>query len=123
MTLTVGGIDLSTYLADDGYSVSYEARGGANTRTMLNGDEYVDTLAWKANINATLLALSDSVLSTLMSTVLTTSTISVTFTDPKTNADRTGTFTAAGLSEQKYLLTRGSTRYYASGITLSLRER
>ena len=88
----INGIDFSAIPKDvAAITVTYEKREGNNGGLMKNGDMTVDILAWKAVIKIETKGIASSWIPTLLNEMM-NDYVEVTFIDPRTNSQRTGTF-------------------------------
>lgn len=123
LPLTINGVDFSQAANRLAYSVYYEDRVGANTTTMLNGDEYPDVLAqrpvivwplnflWAGELAALYAALGDG-----------NTYVQVQYFDTKANATLTGFFRGTVSAAELGLYdARGAA--FRDGMTLTLRSR
>lgn len=120
MPLVINGVDFSPLTERLGYSIVYEERTGENTRTMLNGDEYIDLIVRKPVLTWRLDSLTAPQLASLHSAIA-PNYVTVTYYDTASAALKTAYFHGA-ISEQEVGVIRG-TYYRFRAPTLTLRAR
>lgn len=119
--MIINGIDFSRDVNERTYSVDYEKRTGSNGGKMLNGDEIVDILAYKAVLTWNLNYLTADRLSTVLKTVL-TDYVYVSYFDTWTNAQRWAYFIPT-IGKSSYAFSRNGKKFFRDGMTLTLKER
>lgn len=120
LPFVIDSVDLSAYASARGYSVRYEERTGPNEGTTLAGTIVPDVLARKAVIEWSLDGLSAQRAHQVI-VLANRGIVSVTFWDPLTAAQRTGTFLST-LSGLDGAFMRYGKIYFQAGAVLTLRE-
>lgn len=90
-TMQVGGVDISSYIAAEGFKWSRNDIDASGSGRSKSGAMRRRRIASKAKLQVTCRTLSESELATLVS-ALSGETVSVTYLNPATGSSRTATF-------------------------------
>lgn len=122
MKLVIDGVNFTSYCKKGkGYRVTYVKREGVNSGIMQDGSKSFDLLAFKAVLEWDLIGLTSPQIATIMTACL-KQYVSVTFFDPKINADRTASMIPE-VSEATAAFQRNGGTFWKDGITITMEER
>lgn len=119
MTLTIGSVDLTPYIAYQGVKWQRSDLDSEEAGRTLDGVMHRDRVASKRRLDVTLRPVTTSEASTILSAIA-PEWVSVTFTDPETGSDVTKTMYSNNIPAT-YCVKKGSVDYW-SGITFPLIE-
>ncbi len=121
LPIVIDGVDFTPYTMKNGYRVQYIRREGVNSGLMLDGSTTIDVLAFKAVIEWDLTAMTSAQFSNVCNACI-KNEVTVTFFDPKTNAERTAVFFPT-LGQANYAFSRHNLHYFRDGAVLTLEEK
>ena len=122
MKLIIDGNNFTAYAKKSkGYRVTYKKREGVNSGIMQDGSKVYDLLAYKAVLEWDLIGLTSAQISQIMTACL-KQYVTVTFFDPKINADRTASM-IPDVGEATAAFQRNGGTFWEDGITIEMEER
>lgn len=120
-TITINGVDFTSYFTPTGFSCSYEKIDGGNGGTMKNGDALEDIVAVKARGTAVCMPLTDDQQSALLPALYDEQPILLRYFDPRTGEYRA--INAYVTTESGVYRGKGATGVeYWTGLAVSFSE-
>lgn len=120
-TLTINGVDCSDKINKYSYTMEYEQREGDNGGIAKDGSNILDILAYKAVITCETNGITGDDLAALL-TLLQGDFLQVTFTDTRTNTDRTALMHAT-IGESQNAFWKGDSIVWYKSTQLMFVER
>lgn len=120
MTLTVGGVDLTPYIASGGLKWQRNDVESQYAGRTLDGKMHRGRVAIKARLDVSCRPLTAAELSTVL-TAIQPETVSVTYTNPQTNTNRTATFYSNNVPASFLIVGSDGTEYW-NGVSFPLIE-
>lgn len=122
MPLIISGVDFSALTARLGYTITYIDITGGNGMTMQNGDQYIDVIARKPQLQWNLNSLTMDELARLHAAINAAVYVAVTYYDTATATEKTALFHGT-ISEQTVGVIRdgGYYRFRAPVLTMMAR--
>ena len=114
MVFTIGGVDITPYIAHGGIKWSRNDVDGANAGRMQNGEMQRDRIATKYRWDITCRPLTAAEQATILQ-LIQPEYISVTYTDPLTNTTATGVYYSNNFPST-YLIQSPNGKEYWSGL-------
>lgn len=118
MTFSINGFDMTPYIAHNGLKWSRNDVDGPNAGRDLDAFMHRDFVATKCRWDVTCIPLRSDVLSMILS-VIAPESVTLTYTDPVTNTDKTGTFYSNNVPATMFTSGRGG---LWTGVTFPLIE-